>query len=142
MARENVAAGRRPYAGIVVRDGEIIGRGVNEMTRLHDPTAHGEIQAIRDACQRLGTLTLPGAVMYANGQPCPMCVAAAYWAGIEKIYYAASVEECAAYMPPGPMGQFVQDLSVPGEARAVPFVQLPVPGRLEPFQRWAEQQNS
>ena len=78
--------------------------------------------------------------MYANGQPCPMCLAAAYWAGIERIYYAASVAECATYMPPGAMDRFVADWSVPGEARSIPFVHTPVPGRLEPFAQWAEKQ--
>lgn len=139
LAKANVAAGRQPYAGIVVRNGEMIGQGVNEMERQHDPTAHGEIQAIREACRRLGTTTLPGAILYASGEPCPMCLAAAYWAGIETIYYATSVEEYTPYMPPGPMGRFVADLSRPGEQRAIPFVQLPVAGRLEPFARWRDQ---
>lgn len=140
LAHENVDAGRQPYAGLVIYNGEAIGEGVNDMERQHDPTAHGEILAIREACGRLGTLNLSGAVLYASAQPCPMCLAAAYWAGIETIYYATSVDEYAPYMPPGPMDRFVADLAVPGEARAIPFVQLPVAGRLDPFVRWREQQ--
>lgn len=140
LANNHVTNGGRPYAGLLVRDGEVIGQGVNEVQAILDPSAHGEMQAIRDACLRLETTNLAGAVMYTNGEPCPMCVAAAYWAGVETIYYACSSQEAAPYMPASPMTQFIADMATSPEDRHLPFVQMTVTGHLEPFQRWQQRQ--
>jgi len=78
-----------------VLDGEVVGEGWNCVTSSNDPTAHAEISAIRDACARLGRFSLEGAVMYATCEPCPMCLAAIYWARISKIYFANTTEEAA-----------------------------------------------
>mgnify|MGYP005650813257 FL=1 len=76
------------YGAVIVRDGLIIGEGWNRIYRNHDPTAHGEIEAIRDASRRTGSRDLSGAVIYATGgHPCPMCATACYWAGLDRIYY-------------------------------------------------------
>ena len=84
-----------PFGAVVVKDGEIVGRGRNMVTVYNDPTAHAEVQAIRDACQNLGTFQLTGCELYASSEPCPMCLGAIYWARPERIYYGASCEVAA-----------------------------------------------
>ena len=76
------------YGAVIVRDGAIIGEGWNRIYKNHDPTAHGEVEAIRDASRRTGSRDLSGAVIYTTGgHPCPMCATACYWAGLDRIYY-------------------------------------------------------
>ncbi len=79
-----------PFGAVVVRSGRIAGEGFNQVIRRHDPTAHAEIVAIRDACSRRGTHDLSDCELYASCQPCPMCLGAILWAGIPTIYFAAS----------------------------------------------------
>jgi guanine deaminase len=86
-----------PFAAAVVRDGEIIGESGNRVIAEHDPTWHGEVGAIRDACKKLGTHDLTGSVLFTAGYPCPMCYAAAWWARIGHIYYAAEMEDALKY---------------------------------------------
>ena len=85
-----------PFGAVVVRDGEMIGRGWNQVTTANDPTAHAEIAAIREACLRLGTFRLDGCELYASCEPCPMCLGAIYWARISRLYFAATREDAAA----------------------------------------------
>ncbi|MTE25111.1 tRNA-specific adenosine deaminase, partial [Microbacterium sp. ZXX196] len=84
-----------PFGAIIVKDGKIIGAGVNSVTSLNDPTAHAEVQAIRDACLNIGTFTLKDSVLYTSCEPCPMCLSAAYWSRISKIYYFFTKKEAA-----------------------------------------------
>jgi tRNA(Arg) A34 adenosine deaminase TadA len=96
LATENVASGAGgPFGAVIVRDGRIAGEGVNTVTTTHDPTAHGEVNAIRAAAKALGTFTLAGCELYTSCEPCPMCLAAAYWARIDAIYYGASAADAA-----------------------------------------------
>jgi len=85
-----------PFGAVVVRDGEIVGRGWNRVTSANDPTAHAEITAIRDACSQLDTYTLAGCDLYSSCEPCPMCLAAIYWARLDHLYFAATREDAAA----------------------------------------------
>ena len=85
-----------PFGAVVVKDGEIVGRGRNMVTVHNDPTAHAEVQAIRDACRNLDTFQLTGCELYASSEPCPMCFGAIYWARPDRIYYGASCEVAAA----------------------------------------------
>jgi tRNA(Arg) A34 adenosine deaminase TadA len=85
-----------PFGAVVVREGEIIGRGWNQVVVLQDPTAHAEILAIRDACRRLGRFHLEDAVLYSTCEPCPMCLSAVYWARIPTLVYGADAEDAAA----------------------------------------------
>jgi guanine deaminase len=78
-----------PFGAVVVRDGVVLGAAGNSVLRDHDPTAHAEVNAIRQACRRIGSHDLSGAVLYATGECCPMCYAAAYWARIDKVYFAS-----------------------------------------------------
>ncbi|MEI2299925.1 nucleoside deaminase [Ensifer sp. MJa1] len=90
LARSNIETGGRPFGAVVVRGGEVIGRGVNEMLSTGDPTSHAELNALRAAARKLGSPRLEGALVYASGQPCPMCLAAMRMAGITEIAYAHS----------------------------------------------------
>jgi guanine deaminase len=85
-----------PFGAVVVRDGQIVGRGWNKVTSTNDPTAHAEVVAIRDACSRLNTFSLAGCDLYTSCEPCPLCLAAAYWARLGHIYYAANGDDAAA----------------------------------------------
>lgn len=98
MAVDEAAAGIRardggPFGAIIVRDGKIIGRGHNCVPSSKDPTAHAEITAIRDACSREQSPHLTGATLYSNFEPCPMCLAAIYWAHIRHLYYCSGREQ-------------------------------------------------
>lgn len=84
-----------PFGAVIVKDGEIVGKGHNQVTGNQDPTAHAEINAIRDACKNLGTFQLNGCVLYTSCEPCPMCLGAIYWARLEKVYYACSRYDAA-----------------------------------------------
>jgi guanine deaminase len=96
LAIQNVESGRGgPFAAVIVRDGKIVGEGVNTVTAGNDPTAHGEVNAIRAACQALDTYTLAGCELYTSCEPCPMCLAASYWARLDAIYYGSSAADAA-----------------------------------------------
>ena len=93
LSVESVNKGGGPFGSIVVKDNKIIAEGSNKVTPTNDPTAHGEIVAIREACKKLNTFTLGGCELYSSCEPCPMCLSAIYWARIEKIYYANTRED-------------------------------------------------
>jgi guanine deaminase len=96
LATQNVTAGRGgPFGAVIVRDGKIIGEGVNSVTATNDPTAHAEVNAIRAAATSLGTFTLEGCEIYSSCEPCPMCLAAAYWARLGAVYYGANAADAA-----------------------------------------------
>jgi tRNA(Arg) A34 adenosine deaminase TadA len=96
LATRNVTSGKGgPFAAVVVRDGKIIGEGANSVTATLDPTAHGEVNAIRAACKTLGTFTLAGCELYTSCEPCPMCLAASYWARLDAVYYGCGAADAA-----------------------------------------------
>ncbi len=98
VARDSLqTAGALPYGAIVVKGDTIIGEGVNQAIMKCDPTSHGEIEAIRDACQRLQTTDLSGCDLYTTAEPCAMCVATMYVTGISKLYYASALPQSAAF---------------------------------------------
>ena len=82
-----------PFGSVIVKDNEIIAEGSNKVTFLNDPTAHGEVVAIREACKKLKTFDLSGCEIYTSCEPCPMCLSAIYWARLDKIYYANTRED-------------------------------------------------
>jgi len=90
--------GALPYAAVVVKGGQIVGEGLNRANGRFDPTSHGEVEAIRDACAKLGTLDLSGCDLYTTAEPCSMCVATMYLSGIARLYYALAVPDSAAFM--------------------------------------------
>src|SRR4051794_6746976 len=85
-----------PFGAVVVCDGKIIGRGCNQVPSTNDPTAHAEIVAIREACQKLKTFRLNDCELYTSCEPCPMCLAAIYWARLKKVYYGNTRKDAAS----------------------------------------------
>lgn len=139
LATESVQNGGGPFGAVVVRDGRIIGRGANCVTRDNDPTAHAEVQAIRDACRTLGDFRLTGCDLYTSCLPCPMCMGAIYWARIARVFYAATAEDAAAA---GFDDRYIADeLAKPLQLRDLPFTQALRDLGLEPLRLWQEQPN-
>ena len=93
MRRRAVERGDQPYGAVIVKGNLIVGEGVSAVVTDNDPTAHAEMQAIRDAARRLGTRDLTGCEMYGTSRACPMCEAAAYWARVSRLYYGASIAD-------------------------------------------------
>lgn len=125
-----------PFGALIVKDGEILSKGFNQVTSLNDPTAHAEIDAIRKACQRLGTYDLSGCEIYSSCEPCPMCLGAIYWAHLDKIYYANNRKEA---VDAGFNDAFIEDeLIKPAAQRKIPMICIPVENAMMPFKRWLE----
>lgn len=142
LAVVNVQNGGGPFAAILVKDGEIIGLGVNPPSTVNDPTAHAELLAIQEACAHLQTHDLSDCVLYASGEPCPMCLGASYWATVGQIFYACSKEE--AHQAIGfadPLIEFFTDQQLSPEKRSVPFIQNKITDATKPFLVWDQQQS-
>jgi len=92
--------GALPYGAVVVLDGKIVGEGLNRAAAIHDPTSHGEVEAIRDACKKLGVTDLKGAEMYTTAEPCAMCAATMLMTGFSKLYYAYDAAQSGAFIAP------------------------------------------
>jgi len=96
LATANVVSGKGgPFAALITRGDEVVAEGVNMVTATNDPTAHGEVTAIRAACKALGTFTLAGCTLYTSCEPCPMCLAASHWARLDAIYFGCSAADAA-----------------------------------------------
>ena len=96
IAREGVQRDRGgPFGAVIVKDGKILGQGNNGVTSTNDPTAHAEVTAIRHACQQIEDFQLPGATIYSSCEPCPMCLAAIYWARLDRVVYACTRTDAA-----------------------------------------------
>jgi tRNA(Arg) A34 adenosine deaminase TadA len=135
LATESVALGGGPFGCVIVKDGTVIARGTNAVTRDADPTAHAEVVAIRAACRALGTHQLGGCDLYASCEPCPMCLGAIYWARPRAVFFAATRHEAAAA---GFDDDFIyRELALPPEARRRPFVQVSLSTALAPFSAWS-----
>lgn len=111
-----------PFGAVIVKDGRILAEGCNRVTSTNDPTAHAEVVAIREACRKLGTFDLSGAEIYASCEPCPMCLAAIYWARIARIHYASTRADAAR------IGfdddHIYREFAVPIERRQIPMERL------------------
>ena len=88
LSKESINSGGGPFGSVIVKDDKIISEGINRVTVNNDPTAHGEIVAIRNACKELNTFNLSNCLLYSSCEPCPMCMSAIYWSRIGKVYYA------------------------------------------------------
>ena len=96
-ARRGIHAGDGgPFGCVIVKDGAVLGRGHNEVIKQNDPTCHGEMMAIRDACHALGTFDLTGCELYTTAEPCPMCLGAILWSNIRKVYYGCNITDTDA----------------------------------------------
>lgn len=125
------------FGAVVVKDGKVIGRGYNKVIKYNDPTWHAEMEAIREACKALGTPHLEGCILYTSAECCPMCLAAAYWAHIKTIYYAATTSDALKY------GDFA-DIDILDEIRKepkdrrIPFVECMRPEAVEVWKEFAQ----
>ena len=135
LATENVRAGTGgPFAAVIVRDGVVIAEAANSVTTTNDPTAHGEVNAIRKACATLGTFSLEGCEIYSSCEPCPMCLAAIYWARIAAIYYGCNqVHAAKAGFDDAFLYEEVRKASA---ERSIPAVQLLPDEAWEAFATW------
>jgi tRNA(Arg) A34 adenosine deaminase TadA len=137
LSREHMHAGAGgPFGSVVVRDGRVIGEGGNQVTSTNDPTAHAEMVAIRRACQAVGSFSLAGATLYASCEPCPMCLASAYWARVSRIVFANTRQEAAAI---GFDDQLLYDeIPRPIGERLIPTVHAPTDDARAVFRAWME----
>ena len=135
LSLENMRAGKGgPFGAIIVRQGKIVGTGANHVTSDNDPTAHAEMVAIRDACKNLGTFQLDDCEIYTSCEPCPMCLAAIYWARPKAIYYANTRKDAADI---GFDDDFLyEELKKNLEERSLPIHQLDKSNALKVFDEW------
>lgn len=135
LSREKSLLGEGgPFGAVIVRGGTIIARGWNQVLKQNDPTCHAEMVAIRKACRRLKNYTLAGCSIYVNCEPCPMCLAALYWAGIDKIYFAAGRKDAAAL---GFVDDFLyEELLRQPQDRKIPMEQAMRSEALPVFRQW------
>ena len=136
LASESVKSGGGPFGAVIVKDGEIIAGRSNSVTIDNDPTAHAEVNAIREAARKLGTFDLSGCTVYTSCEPCPMCLGAIYWAHIDRIFYGNNREDAAAI---GFDDDFIyRELDKPMSLRSVPILPLLQNEALESFRLWDE----
>jgi guanine deaminase len=137
LSLENVRSGRGgPFGAVVVKDGNVVAEAANQVTATNDPTAHAEVLAIRQACQKLGIFELKGCDLYTSCEPCPMCLGAIYWARIDKVYFgnlaadAAKVgfDDSAIYA----------EITQPHAEREIPMIQTMREEALAAFRAWEE----
>lgn len=125
-----------PFGCVVVRDGEIVGEGCNEVTTTNDPTAHAEVVAIRNACRNLKSFQLTDCDVYASCEPCPMCLGAIYWARPRRVIYANTKLDAASISFDD---QFIyQEIEKPGGEREIPFIHYPMPEARSVFDDWKQ----
>lgn len=123
-----------PFGAVVVKDGQIIARGYNKVTELNDPTAHAEIVAIRQACEKLQSFQLDGCEIYTSCEPCPMCMGAIYWARPARVYYANSKSDAE---DAGFDDQFIEkEFLIPPAGRKIPMIQIMREEALKAFDAW------
>ncbi len=148
LAREAKASeGTAPFGAVVVKDGAIVGRGLNHARAHFDPTSHGETEAIRDACRNLGTLDLSGCDLYASCEPCPLCIATMTITGIGSLTYGASAADAPvtfATLPPGlksrvPVDVVRREAGSPPDARSIPTRQLSRDAGAKVLEDWAKE---
>jgi tRNA(Arg) A34 adenosine deaminase TadA len=140
LAIENVVSGRGgPFGAVIVKDGKVIATGVNRVTATNDPTAHAEVTAIRSACETLATFQLDGCDVYSSCEPCPMCLAAIYWARCGTIYFGNTAADAAKV---GFDDSFLYDeMKKPLSERRIPMVQLLPDEAWASFAAWRDAPN-
>jgi guanine deaminase len=136
LSIEGAHSGRGgPFGAVIVKDGKIIAEGVNRVTSTNDPTAHAEVLAIRQACEKLGVFELKDCELYTSCEPCPMCLGAIYWARLSRIYFANSAEDAARI---GFDDSYLYgELKQPHSLRRIPTIQMMREEALAGFRAWA-----
>ena len=134
LSVESVNNGGGPFGCIIVKDNKIISEGSNKVTSNNDPTAHGEIVAIRAACKKLDNFNLKGCELYSTCEPCPMCLSAIYWARIDKIYYANTREDAKKIDFDDSL--IYSEFSKNIDERKIPMIQIMRKEALKAFELW------
>lgn len=139
LADESVKNGGGPFGAVIVKDGEIVAGSANSVTIDNDPTAHAEVNTIRQACRKLGTFDLSDCVIYTSCEPCPMCLGAIYWARIKRVYYGNTKKDAAAI-------DFADDfiyreLELHKENRSVPLISLLRDEAIKTFKAWKQKED-
>jgi len=140
LAIENARSGQGgPFGALVVRDGSGIAEGVNRVTSTNDPTAHAEVLAIRQACQKLGLFELKTCELYTSCEPCPMCLGAIYWARLSRVYFGSFAADASKA---GFDDSFIyREIAQPHAQRGIPMIQMMREEALAPFLAWQEKPN-
>jgi len=128
-----------PFGAVVVKNGEIVGKGSNQVTVNNDPTAHAEVVAIRDAAKNLGTFDLSGCEIYSSCEPCPMCLGAIYWAHMDKLFYAATKDDAAKANFDDSF--IYKEFALSKEDRSIPSVQMMREDAVKVFEEWIKEEN-
>ena len=135
ISYDNIDRGGGPFGAVIVKDGKVIATGANSVTIDQDPTAHAEVNAIRNACHKLGSFKLEGCTVYSSCEPCPMCLSALYWAGVRKIFYGNTKEDADAI---DFSDKFIYDeIERRPEERNVPGVHVDNSETIKAFEKWA-----
>jgi len=136
LSIESVNKGGGPFGCVVVKDEKIISEGSNKVTLTNDPTAHGEIVAIREACKKINNFSLSGYELYSTCEPCPMCLSAIYWARIDKIYYANTRKDAQKIDFDDSLiySEFQKNI----DKRKIPMFQMMRNEALKAFELWAK----
>jgi len=134
LSIKSVNNGGGPFGSIIVKSDKIIAEGSNKVTSNNDPTAHGEIVAIREACKKLNNFSLNGCELYSTCEPCPMCLSAIYWARIDKIYYANTREDARKIDFDDSL--IYTELQKNIDKRKIPMIQMMRNEALKAFELW------
>lgn len=134
LAVANVEKGGGPFGAVIVRDGQIIAESANQVVNNNDPTAHAEIEAIRQASRLLSSFSLEGCTLYSSCEPCPMCLGAIYWAGIDRVFFASDRydAEKAGFSD----ALIYREMVKPHESRQLPAVNLRTTRAGDEFKAW------
>ncbi len=136
LANESVRNGGGPFGAVIVKDGSIVAGSSNRVTLDNDPTAHAEVNTIREACRKLGTFDLSGCIIYTLCEPCPMCLSAIYWAHIDRIYYGNTRKDANDI---NFADDFIyEELNKPLSERTIPILPLLRDEALQTFRLWTE----
>ncbi len=139
LSIKNIEKGGGPFGAVIVKDGEIIAASANSVTIDNDPTAHAEVNAIREACKKLQTFDLSGCEIYSSCEPCPMCLGAIYWARIEKLYFANTKKDADAI---GFSDNFIYDeIAKPYSERNLKTENFMREEAIKAFEIWSQTEN-
>ena len=134
LSIESINSGGGPFGSVIVKNDKIISEGSNKVTSSNDPTAHGEIVAIREACRKVNNFNLKGLELYSTCEPCPMCLSAIYWARIDKIYYANTRKDAQKIGFDDSLiySEFQKNI----DKRKIPMIQMMRNEALKAFELW------
>ncbi len=140
LSMDNVLSGRGgPFGAVVVKDGVIVAEGANQVTSTNDPTAHGEVVAVRGACQKLGVFDLEGCEIYTSCEPCPMCLGAIYWARLGRVYFANAAADASRIGFDDSL--IYREIAQPLAQRKIPMIQMMREEALVAFRAWENKSN-